>query len=216
MNNGLLAALAVAAVTVGGLHTLAPDHWVPFAALSRARRWSLGRTLSVTLLCGFGHVTVSALLGLSGLLFGLRMVEAFGRRMESLAGLLLVGFGIVYGLWGLRRSAGRRLHGHAHSHYDHVHDSERTTAWTLFLLFSADPCVAVIPLLFAATPLGAVPTAGIVALYEVATLATMAVLVTAARAGVRRVRLHWLDLYGDTAAGAVIAAVGVAVLGLGW
>ena len=216
MNSGLLAALAAAAVTVGGLHTLAPDHWVPFAALSRARRWSLGRTLSVTLLCGFGHVTVSALLGLAGLLFGLRMVEAFGRRMESMAGLLLIGFGIAYGLWGLRRAAGRRLHGHAHSHYDHVHDSESTTAWTLFLLFSADPCVAVIPLLFAAAPLGAVLTAGIVVLYEVATLATMAVLVAAALTGVRRVRLRWLDLYGDTAAGAVIAAVGVAVLGLGW
>jgi hypothetical protein len=67
-----------------------------------------------------------------------------------------------------------------------------------------------------AAPLGAVPTAGIVALYEVATLATMAGLVAAARAGVRRVRLPWLDLYGDTAAGAVIAAVGIAVLGLGW
>lgn len=216
MSSGLLAALAAAAVAVGGLHTLAPDHWVPFAALSRARAWSFRQTLSVTLLCGFGHVTVSAVLGLAGLLFGLRMVEAFGRRMESLAGLLLVAFGIAYSLWGLRRAAGRRLHGHAHSRYDHVHDSERTTAWTLFLLFSADPCVAVIPLLFAAAPLGALPAAGIVALYEVATLATMAGLVTTARAGIRRVRLPWLDLYGDIAAGAVIAVAGIAVLGLGW
>ena len=65
MNEGLFAALAAAAVTVGSLHTLAPDHWIPFAALARARGWSSGRTLRVTLLCGFGHVTVSALLGLA-------------------------------------------------------------------------------------------------------------------------------------------------------
>ena len=76
--------------------------------------------------------------------------------------------------------------------------------------------MAVIPLLFAAAPLGARPTAGIVVLYEIATLATMAGLVAAARAGVRQLHFGWLDRYGDAAAGAVIAAVGIAVLGLGW
>ena len=215
MNDGLLTALAAAAVTVGSLHTLAPDHWVPFAALARARDWSTGRTLSVTLLCGFGHVTVSALLGLGGLFLGLQLMEAFGRRMETAAGFLLVAFGIAYGILGLRRGAGRRLHGHSHSRYDHVHETERATAWTLFLLFSADPCVAVIPLLFAAAPLGAWPTTGIVALYEVSTLGTMLVLVLAARYGARRIRSNWLELHGDAAAGAVIAGVGLAVIGLG-
>ncbi len=216
MKEGLFAALAFGAVSVGSLHTLAPDHWVPFAALARARGWSRGRTLRVTLLCGFGHVTVSALLGLLGLLFGLRMIERFGQRMEAAAGLLLIGFGIAYGVWGLRRAAGTRLHGHSHPHYDHVHDAERTTAWTLFLLFSADPCVAVIPLLFAAAPLGALPTTGVVAIYEVSTLAAMAALVLPARAGVRLLRAPWLDRYGDAMAGAVIAAAGLAVTGLGW
>jgi len=139
MKEGLFATLALAAVTVGSLHTLAPDHWVPFAALSRARGWSAGRTARITFACGFGHVTVSALLGLLGLAFGLTMIRTFGERMEAFAGLLLIGFGLVYGIWGLRKAAGRKLHGHAHAHYDHVHDASRTTAWTLFLLFSADP-----------------------------------------------------------------------------
>ena len=117
-----------------------------------------------------------------------RMIERFGRRMEAVAGVLLVGFGVAYAIWGLRRAAGRKLHGHAHVHYDHVHDPGRMTAWTLFLLFSADPCVAVIPLLFAAAPLGAAPAAGIVLVYEVATLATMVALVLPARAGAARLR----------------------------
>ena len=219
--NTWLATLMFAAATVGSLHSLAPDHWVPFAALARTRRWSTGHTARLTVLCGLGHVSVSAILGLIGLGIGLQTVHAFGSRLEDHAIFLLIGFGVVYMIWGLRRSFGRdplavmhhRSHHHPHGENDHDHG---LTEWSLFALFSADPCVAVIPLLFAAAPLGAVPTAGIVVLYEVATLATMAVLVTAARAGVRRVRLHWLDLYGDTAAGAVIAAVGVAVLGLGW
>lgn len=215
MSQSLFATLALAAVTVGSLHTLAPDHWVPFAALARARGWSAGRTARITLACGFGHVTVSALLGLLGLAFGLTMIRTFGERMEAVAGLLLIGFGLVYGIWGLRKAAGRRLHGHAHAHYDHVHHASRTTAWTLFLLFSADPCVAVIPLLFAAAPLGAAKTAGVVLLYEAATIGTMVALVLPARAGSAVIRARWLDHWGDAAAGAIIAAAGITVTALG-
>lgn len=216
MTGGLFSTLAVAAVTVGSLHTAAPDHWVPFAALARARRWSLRRTALVTLACGFGHVTVSALFGFLGLFFGVRMLHALGTRMGTVAPLLLIAFGVVYGLWGLRRAVAPRLHGHPHPHYDHVHDPSRASAWTLFLLFSADPCVAVIPLLFAAAPLGLAPTVGIVLLYEAATLATMLLFVLPARAGARVLRAPWLDRYGDAAAGGLIAAVGIAVAALGW
>jgi hypothetical protein len=144
------------------------------------------------------------------------VLELFGRRLESLAGVLLIAFGLVYGAWGLRRALGRHVHGHAHSHYDHVHDPSRATAGGLFLLFSADPCVAVIPLILAAAPLGAAKVVALVVVYEVATLGTMIALVLPARAGVRVIRAGWLNHYGDAAAGAVIAGVGLLVTGLGW
>ncbi len=215
MHENLFLTLAAAAVSVGSIHSLAPDHWVPFTALSRAQGWSAPRTARVTFLCGFGHVTVSALLGLLALLLGRGLLVALGRRMEALAGLLLAGFGLVYGAWGLRRVTGKRLHGHSHAHYDHVHDPSRATAWSLFLLFSADPCVAVIPLLFAAAPLGAGPCTTIVVLYEVATIGTMVLLVLPARAGAARLRLSWLDHWGDVVAGGVIIITGLAVTALG-
>ncbi len=216
VNEALFSTLALTAVTIGSLHTAAPDHWVPFAILARARSWSARRTAGVTLLCGFGHVTVSALLGLAGLFFGARLIESFGKRLGSVAPLLLVAFGVTYGLWGLRRAVPPRLHGHSHRHYDHVHDPSRASAWTLFLLFSADPCVAVVPLVFAAAPLGVARTIAIVLLYESATLATMLAFVLPARAGTRVFRAPWLDRYADAAAGGVIAAVGLMAAGLGW
>jgi nickel/cobalt transporter (NicO) family protein len=215
MENGLFLALGGAAISVGALHTLAPDHWLPFAAIARAQGWSARRTARVTFLCGFGHVTVSALLGLLGLAFGRKVFETAGEKMEAVAGILLIGFGLAYGVWGLRRAAGRHVHGHAHARYDHVHDASRMTAWSLFLLFSADPCVAVIPLLFAAAPLGTAPAAGIVLLYEAATIGTMIALVLPARAGISRLRFPWLDHWGDAVAGGLIAATGVVVMALG-
>jgi nickel/cobalt exporter len=205
-------ALALAAASVGALHTVAPDHWVPFAALARARRWSAWRTARITLACGLGHVTVSAALGALALVLGLGALRLWGERLESVAGLLLIGFGLAYGIWGLRKAMHARLHVHPHGDAD---DPSRLTAWTLFLLFSADPCVAVMPILFAAAPLGPWQAIAVVLTYEVATLGAMLPLVLLSRAGVARLDWHWLERYGDGAAGGVIAAVGLAVMLLG-
>src|SRR5262249_52428011 len=148
-----------------------------FAALARAQGWSRGRTARITALCGFGHVTVSAVLGVLALFFGLELLRLVGERMEAVAGLLLLAVGLVYAGYGLRRAPGVHVHGHHHAHYDHVHEPRRMTPWALFLLFSADPCVAVIPILFAAAPLGALRATLIVGAYEVATIGTMVALV---------------------------------------
>ena len=211
----LFFALVGAAVSVGSLHSLAPDHWVPFAALARAQAWSTARTARITVLCGFGHVTVSALLGLLGLAFGRAIFENAGRKMEAVAGVLLIGFGLAYGVWGLKRAAGRRVHGHVHAHYDHIHEASKKTTWSLFVLFSSDPCVAVIPLLFAAASLEAASTVALVLLYEAATIGTMVALVLSARAGVSLLRLPWLDHWGDAMAGGLIVATGLVVTALG-
>jgi hypothetical protein len=203
-------ALAGAAVSIGALHALAPDHWLPIAAVARARAWSGRRTAQVTALCGLGHVTVSVALGLVALLAGRQVIESVGRPLESAAGVLLIAFGAAYALWGLRRGAAR-VHGHRHHRYDHVHEPARATIGALFLIYALDPCVAVIPLLLAAAGLGAPGAAGVVLLYEVAAIGAMIVLVLAARAGVRALSWSWLDRWPDAAAGAVIAAAGLAV-----
>src|SRR6185436_8874528 len=98
MSESLTVVLALSAVSIGSLHTIAPDHWVPFAALARAQGWSRGRTARITALCGFGHVTVSVLLGLLALVFGLEMLRLVGERMEAVAGVLLVAFGLGYAM----------------------------------------------------------------------------------------------------------------------
>lgn len=216
LESSLFGALVAAAVTVGSLHSLAPDHWVPIAAVSRAQRWSSVRTTRVALACGLGHVTVSVALGLLALLFGAQLFIGVGERMESAAGLLLVGFGVAYLVWGLRGPLAHRLHGHVHEHYDHVHDASRVSAWSLFLIYCADPCVAVIPILFAAAPLGVGEIVAITLAYEVATVLTMVVLVGLAHRGARVFQGRWIERYGDGAAGGLIIATGLLVISLGW
>ena len=211
--------LAGVAAAIGALHTLAPDHWVPFAALGRAEGWSARRTAVITAVCGLGHVTVSVLLGAVSLIFGLELMQAVGERLENLAGLLLIGFGVAYGGWGLHRAMRAVIHRHLHDrqarhshHHHHAPVGNRPlTPWTLFLLFSADPCVAVVPLMFASAPLGWSSTLMVVLAYEVATIATMVGLVVPSRVAASALRARWADQFGDAIAGAVIATVGIAV-----
>lgn len=224
MTPALAPALVVAAAAIGSVHTLAPDHWVPFAALARAERWSARRTAGITALCGLGHVTVSVLLGVVSVFLGLELLQTFGRGLESVAGVLLIAFGAVYGLWGLHRAVQSRWHDHEHGHgHTHWHPGHpgahaqgaRLTPWMLFLVFCADPCVAVVPLMFAAAPLGWRSTLAVVAAYELSTVATMVALVLPARAVATAVRSTWADRYGDALAGGVIAGVGLAVVKFG-
>jgi len=89
------------------------------------------------------------------------------------------------------------------------------TPWSLFLLACADPCVAVVPLIVAAAPLGAGAVAGVAVVYEIATIASMTTLVLLARQGAVQLRAGWVDRYGDVAAGGLIAVLGVVLTVLG-
>jgi hypothetical protein len=136
--------------------------------------------------------------------------------------LVLIGFGVAYAAWAIGRlvrdrwHAGMHARGEHHHHHAHHHlDHRPASARALFLLFCADPCIAVIPLLFAAMPSGWTAALVVVLAYELATIGTMIALVLPARAVTHAIRGRWLDRYGDLLAGVVIASVGVLVIRMG-
>lgn len=70
-------------------------------------------------------------------------------------------------------------------------------------------------MILAAAPAGWLAVAAVIVTYELATIATMVVLVTAAHPGVRGLRAPLLDRFGDAIAGGVIVVVGLTVRALG-
>jgi ABC-type nickel/cobalt efflux system permease component RcnA len=127
-----LGLLLVTAASIGCIHTLlGPDHYLPFVAMSAARRWSRRRTLWITSLCGAGHVLGSVVIGFVGIAIGVSVT-----RLEWLEGLrgdaaawLLTGFGIAYLAWGLKKAWRARPHTHPHFHgngtiHEHSHGHE--------------------------------------------------------------------------------------------
>ena len=139
--------LASGAVTVGVLHTvLGPDHYLPFVAIGAARRWSRGKLLAVTALCGTVHIGASFAIALVvGGLMGLgvsRVEEVLGWQGAAVAWSLVV-LGLGYAAWGLLRP-----HRHRHmpdgSHLPEGLSAPDTTPapgrdvtiWALVLIFA--------------------------------------------------------------------------------
>jgi len=236
--------MVMAAASLGLVHTvLGPDHYLPFIFLSRARGWGLARTLRLTLLCGLGHVAASVLLGLVGVAAGLAIgrLEILEAIRGDLAAWLLVGSGLAYAAWGVRRALRRRPHSHWHEHTDgsvhsheHAHHGEHAhphpaakgpatgahrlaaggwASWSLFTVFILGPCEPLVPMLMAPAATGSWWLAGLVVLvFAVTTLAAMAAAVTAGRLGLARLSLAPLERYGHSVAGLVLAACGAAML----
>ncbi|MGD8441745.1 MAG: hypothetical protein PVG53_14530 [Holophagae bacterium] len=230
---GFSLSVLAAAAGVAFLHTLlGPDHYLPFIVLSKARSWSMTRTLVVTTLCGVGHVASSIVLGSLGLAFGVAVarIEGVESGRGDLAAWALVAFGLAYAVWGLRHALRRskgieththhgHLHVHAHGDASHQHPhgmGSNTTFWALFLIFVLGPCEPLIPLFVLPASRGDWALAAATAIvFSIITLATMVSLTAAALAGVARLRLGGLERWSHTLAGSVIAASGLAILFLG-
>src|ERR1700730_10046352 len=77
MNYGPELLLVAAVATVGVLHTIVPDHWVPIALIARQRGWSKSETARAALQAGIGHVLSTLLIALVVWLAGVAFAQRF-------------------------------------------------------------------------------------------------------------------------------------------
>ncbi len=236
MPNGIWV-LAGTAAGIGFIHTvIGPDHYLPFIVMAKARKWPLPKTLTVSFLCGLGHVLSSVILGFLGLALGIAVTRLEG--VESLRGglaaWLLIGFGLAYFVWGLRRALRNRPHKHRHVHpseaeheHDHAHVAEHchphveegkanVTPWILFTIFVFGPCEPLIPLvMYPAARHDMAGVALVAAAFGLTTILTMLSIIALSSWGLSFVRLGRLERYAHAIAGAMIFVSGLAVQLLG-
>ena len=229
-----LQVLLIAAITIACLHTLTgPDHYLPFIALSRSKKWSLARTLFWTSVCGLGHVLSSVILGLGGAAVGWSLSKLKGVEgiRGSIAGWMLLGFGMVYGTWGLLQAQRNQRHKHFDVYddgsvyvYEHQHgmavapkDRHAVTPWVLFLIFVLGPCEPMIPLLYFPAAKSSWWGMGIlIFVYALFTLATMITMVLAGYHGTRFFKTDLLEKYMHAIGGFTIFICGLGMVFLNW
>ena len=220
------------AATIGFTHTLlGPDHYLPFIVLSKARSWSTKKTILITSLCGLGHVLSSVILGFAGIALGVAVsrLEVVESLRGEIASWVLIGFGVMYTAWGIRRAVRNRPHTHFHAHgevaahthehghvgeHSHVHDTKarRLTPWALFIIFVLGPCEPLIPLLMYPAATGRILDVAVVAsVFGVVTVGTMLGVVLLLRSGMARLPLRPIERYAHVLAGLAILMSGGAM-----
>ncbi len=180
--------LAIAAVSIAVIHSLAPDHYVPFVAIGKARKWNIKKTLAFSSLAGTIHVLSSIVVGML-LILGIDFL-GFAETIESLSPVLLILIGSAYAILSLIKP-----HSHVHS----------TSAMMLLLVIGLSPCIPLIPLMLAAkthTELVVTTT-----LFGVSTVLTIVILsYLAFKAFKPPEMLHGRE---DFVAGLIVAIVGI-------
>ena len=234
--NSELVALSITAASIGFLHTLfGPDHYLPFVVMSKARQWNTSKTALVTLLCGIGHIMSSVLLGMLGVIFGIAVMrlKAFEAFRGNLAAWALIGFGLAYFIWGMRKAFKMRPHSHIHVHEDnkghsHIHshhkdhahlhgqEGKNITPWILFTIFVLGPCEPLIPvLMYPAAKMSLFGMVLVTLIFGAVTISTMLVSVFLLSRGIKFVPIRSLERYSHALAGATIFLCGAAIQFLG-
>lgn len=231
--------LLATTVATALFHTLIPDHWLPFVLIGRARGWSLRDTAAWSGLSALVHAALSAALGIATLKVGLEAAHALGERLESASGILLVAFGLAYSGWAWRKGGhfhpgGALAHrrpekpacdgheGPVHPEHLHYHADEaliRPGAGRgdlgLALIVGLNPCVLILPILFATAERGAGAIALVTLAYAATTTVLMVALSVVGVSGVRRIPVPGAARHMETASGLLIAVVGALVFLLG-
>lgn len=237
MSNEILI-LSLSAASIGFIHTIVGvDHYIPFIAISKASNWSTFKTIVVTVLCGVGHVLSSVIIGAVGIALGYSLfsLESLESLRGDIAAWLLIGFGLLYTIWGIHRSVKKKPHSHFHTHGDeaihyhshkhshsgdhvHVHHekSKEITPWVLFIIFIFGPCEALIPILmFPAANHSVYGIVLVTTIFGVVTISTMVGMVLLGLMGIRLLPLQKLENHVHALAGLTIFLCGVGIQFLG-
>lgn len=226
------------AASLGFFHTiLGPDHYVPFIVLSKARNWSRSKTLWITFISGLGHVSSSVLLGFLGIALGISIhkLESLEAFRGSIAGWMLLVFGLIYFFYGIFRYMKKNGHSHPFrfllpekvrkaqhiraENEESVKKSNKAgiTSWMLFLIFVFGPCEVLIPMLiFPAAQHSTIGIVMVAVIFGLATILTMLGVVYLGYKGSKQLKLKQKSEYIHIAAGFVIAFLGVSIQFLGW
>ncbi len=229
--------LLITALSLGFIHTLlGPDHYLPFIVLSRARKWSLSKTLWITAFSGIGHIAGSVILGIAGVALGISLskLELIEATRGNLVAWMLIVFGFFYTVYGIFHYLKKGHHMHLPKFllpklirkYRHLptteaeevkEDTTKLTPWILFLIFVFGPCEVLIPLLiFPASEHNWFGVFAVSTLFGIATIATMLLTVFVGYTGTSLIRFKQVEKYMHMIAGSVIFISGIGIRFMGW
>jgi nickel/cobalt exporter len=205
--------LLVSTLSIAFFHALAPDHWMPFAAIGKAQKWSKIKLSWITFLSGLGHVGISIIFSIIGILLGfsLSKLKSIEGHRGELVLWLLIGFGVAYMLWGIKKAKEKK-----HCHFEEEKLKAQTVAmWTMFAVVVLGPCEPLVPLMFLGYNYGWPGVIAVGVVFSAVTIIMMLAQSILAFMGVQLIKGDIMERYSHAFAGLVIALTGIFVMAIG-
>ena len=229
MNESLV--LAATAAMVAATHTLIPDHWLPYVAMSRAKGWSIRKAMWVTGIGAAIHLVSTAILGVLLGFIGASAITGISEKADLISGFLLLMFGLYFTWKGWKAYKLGQVHSHAGHSYPHPHrhkaghdhncrhgryhshgEKVEKSAFALSAILGARPCAEAIPIFLSASTLGLTSSFLAVTAWVITTLASMLGIVWLSLKGLESSKLKVLHRFGELGAGLIIVFIGIAMM----
>ena len=139
--------------------------------------------------------------------FSLSSLESIESQRAQVAGLLLIGFGLAYAIWGIKHVR--------HHHHKEIDTKRSVTIWSIIAIFILGPCEPLIPLMFVGAAHGWTAVWLVSAVFGLVTLIMMIGQALLAYIGINLVYFKKMEHYTHATAGLVIAITGGMVMFLG-
>lgn len=158
------------AVALGGLHMIAPDHWVPLMVVSRKMNYSRGKTYANGALLGGMHAITSEALAGVALVVGVFLVKSFLHYLEIASIILLVVVGAYFIINGYTEET--------------PEEGYTSSSVKSIVAISAFPDFALIPVMLAASPLPFTDIAAVLAAFILISAISLTVMAIVAHKGI--------------------------------
>lgn len=202
---------AAAGFGVALVHVAIPTHWLPFVLVGRAQGWKLRQVLGAAAAAACGHILTTSVVGVLILMAGRFMEQWVQGLLHYSAAALLFGFGAFYLARAFQRRAA--LIGPAGDMIDPpARVGDRAAWWGVVAALALSPGEVLLSFYLTGDSHGWPGLALLSAMFLIGTMAGMIALISLTWAGMAHFRMDRLARYESAVLGAVLVALGVAVV----
>jgi nickel/cobalt transporter (NicO) family protein len=204
--------LLLSASFIGLIHSFAPGHWLPIILLAKSHRWPLSRALGGAVVASLGHILVALIMGLLVMILGATLVHYNFEAIENYSGYFIGAFGIIYAMSSLFR------HSHCESHAHHGPEIPKSKSlkkrlpYVFLFSIGLSPCIAVLPVIIAAIPVGNLAVSLTVFAYCLGVVLALVSATLMVSLGISKLDHPVFEHYGDVITGLTVALMGFTLL----
>lgn len=206
----MLLSLLGAGFATAFLHAALPTHWLPFALVGRAQRWTVERVLASVVAAGLAHVAVTAVVGSLIVIAGLALDQWIAGLLPWLSAILLFAFGGYYLVRSLVRAPQLAAGPQVETGGPPVSDAAAFGA--LVATMAISPGEVLLPFYLNQAQGGVAVLAALTVVFALGTVMGMALFTLLARAGWSVLRLERWARYEGAVLGLALIAVGLLVV----